>query len=321
MCLLVAVMLSPATTGLLIETIGDSVQVLLLVHLLAAPLLLTGRVHAIMVGAIYAILGAAMVLVHEASIFFFVPWLAIQAFFAHRTNASRAALIGYGLASIGVVAVLVARGFSAGGAELPTLHYGMQEFTYEGRLAPAFAIILKEEFDRMFGEGVVGYLKTALRLLGAVLLPIILAGLVTAVRIGTERKSLEQWRKHALVFAALAICIGPLVLIAHDWGRWFSYVLILFLATLAAMKGPLPDKAAADSAEMRLPLAGALVLGGLTTTTALRDYRMDGLFENPPILAASILLIGLFAGLAFMARASRNANTGSSALSSANPAS
>lgn len=322
MCLLVAVLFSPAISGLLIETMGDSVQVLLLVHLLAAPLLLDGRVHPIIVGAIYAVLGAGMVLVHEASIFFFVPWLAIQVFVARKTNVSRAALIGYGLASAGVVAILVARGFSSGGAELPMLHYGAQEHIYGGRLAPPFATILKEEFGRMFGDGLIGYIKTALRLLGAVLLPVLLAGLVTAAMIGTERKSLAQWRKHALLFAVLAVCIGPLVLIAHDWGRWFSYVLILFLATLATMKTPRADNVEADAAELKLPLAGALVLGGLTTTMTLRDYRMDGLFENPPILAACILLIGLFATLAFMARRSRSANTGGSdAPSSTSPAS
>jgi hypothetical protein len=299
-CLLAAVVISPAVAGMLIETMGDPLQVLLLVHILLAQHLLAGRSRPLAVGAVYALFGVAMALVHEASIFFFVPWLGIQAFIVQKTANSRAALIGNCLTSVITVAVLVARGFSAGGMENPVIHLGDQDFIYEGRLAPPFMTLLQEETARMFGSGLPGYVKTALRIAGATALPVVLAGLLTAARIGTGAGATRQWRTYALAFFGPAICLGPLMLIAHDWGRFFSYELILFLLTLSALK-PHESDPGQRAAVIMFPLAGSLVLAGLTTTAALREYRVNGLDADPHILAACGVVIGVFAVLTFVA--------------------
>lgn len=300
-CLLAAVIVSPAVTGMLIETMGDPLQVLLLVHILLAQYLLGGNARPLLVSAIYAVLGVAMVLVHEASIFFFVPWLAVQAFVIQKTAHARGALIGNCLAGVITVVILVIRGFSAGGVENPVIHLADQDFVYQGRLAPPFLTLLQEETGRMFGSGLTGYVRTALRLAGATAVPVVLAGLLTAARIGTGAGAARQWRIYALAFFGPAICLGPLMLVAHDWGRFFSYELILFLLTLSAAKAPASD-ATRPSKEIMLPLAGSLILAGLTTTASLNEYRVNGLYADSHILAACGLVIGVFAVLTFLAR-------------------
>ena len=303
--LLVAITLSPAIAGMLIETMGDPLMLLLLVHVLLAPLLLGRRQRWLVVGVIYALVGSAMELVHEASVFFFVPWLGVQAFLAQRTPAARAAFIGYTLASLSVVTILVVRGFSVGGGAAPVLHMSGQTYTEQGGLAPPFAELLHVELQRMFGHGLSGLLTTACRLIGAAIIPLCLAALLTAAR--TRTAAVALWRNHAIAFLAPAICLGPLMLIASDWGRFFSYQFILFLVTLAAMRPSTPQEASPNMDWLNLPLFGALVLSGITTTSALRDYRMDGLFANAGIFVACLLLIGFFA---IMTRLSAQKRTG-----------
>jgi hypothetical protein len=303
-CLLAVVVLSPAVAGMLIETMGDPLQVLLVIHILLALYLLEDRSRPLIVGAIYAVFGVAMALVHEASIFFFVPWLAVQAFVIQKNANARAALIGNCLAGVITVAILVIRGFSAGGMENPAIHLGGQDFIYEGRLAPPFMTLLQEETGRMFGSGLQGYVKTMLRIAGATALPVVLASLLTAARIGMGAGAGRQWRIHALAFFGPAICLGPLMLIAHDWGRFFSYELILFLITLSTLPAP-EGELKQRGAMIVFPLAGSLVLAGLTTTAALREYRVNGLDADPHILEACGLVICVFGVLTFLARKDR----------------
>lgn len=299
-CVMAALAMSPAVSGILIETVGDPLQFLLLLNIALATFFLNGRTPPLIVGLIYAAFGAAMVLVHEASIFFFLPWLGVQAFLTQKTTASRAAFAGNCVASLVVVAIIVVRGFSAGGLESPTVHLGVETFVYQGRLAPPFAVLLGEELQRMFGSGLTGYVETILRVAGASIIPVVMAGVLMTARLGGGAGSASHWRVLGLAFLIPLVGLGPLMLIAHDWGRFLSYELMLYVLTLSFMK--LPATSPLIQPRTLIALAGSMALSGLTTTMALKDYRIDGLYADTRTFAACFLLVGVFGLLAFLYR-------------------
>jgi hypothetical protein len=299
-CLMAALVMSPAISGILVETVGDPLQLLLLLNIALASFLLSGKTPPLVVALVYGAFGAAMVLVHEASIFFFLPWIAVQAFLIQKTAASRAAFAGNCLAGLVVVAIIVVRGFSAGGLESPTLHLGDENLVYQGRLAPPFAVLLGEELQRMFGSGLAGYLETILRVAGASLIPVVMAGVLMIARLGGSAGSASHWPVLGLGFLIPLVGLGPLMLIAHDWGRFLSYELMLYVLTLSFMK--LPATSLSIQPRTLIALAGAMALSGITTTMALKDYRIDGLYADTRTFAACFLLIGVFGLLAFLYR-------------------
>jgi hypothetical protein len=294
----VGVLLSPAISGILIETTGDPLQLLLLVHLLLTRLVIERPMHPALAGAICALAYASMVLVHEASFFLIAPWLIAQGLIIRRTPQAVTGMLAGVISGTLVAGFIVLHGLSGVETTPPTLHFGGSTFVYEGRLAPPFRTLLDEETHRMFGSGLAGLLETVQRIAGAVLVPGIIAGLLIFLRTGVGKAAGKARRAHLLTLLTVLACLAPLMVIAHDWGRFLSYELVLFMGALVGW--PASDPAPETGKLAGMPIAGLLVLSGVCDTGLLNAYRMDGLDANRHMFTLALLIVALFACLTFL---------------------
>jgi hypothetical protein len=305
MVLTAAVLLSPATLGILLETLGDPLQLILLVYILAARFVLPGR-NLFVIIPVFALLGLFMSLTHEASVFFVLPALGVQALILRRNFSTWAALGACLATSAIVVGVLFLTNIAEPPTSNPVLHLGTAQFIYEGKF-DSFANLLGEELTRMFGSGPKGLVETAARIGGAVFIPIFLAALVIVVRFGAPRSSEGSQIRTVLAFALVMLAVTPMMLIAHDWGRFFAYIFLVFLAAIADTTMSESGKTSPAPGAYGL-LAGGVLLAGLTTTDLLRDYRMDGLWSQPRLMLAC-LLVGALSGLWMLQSATTSPQT------------
>jgi hypothetical protein len=165
-------------------------------------------------------------------------------------------------------------------------------------MAPPFRTLLDEETHRMFGSGLAGLLETVQRIAGAVLVPGIIAGLLIFLRTGVGKAAGKARRAHLLTLLTALACLAPLMVIAHDWGRFLSYELVLFMGALVGW--PASDPAPETGRRAGMPIAGLLVLSGVCDTGLLNAYRMDGLDANRHMFTLALLIVALFACLTFL---------------------
>jgi hypothetical protein len=176
--LLAIVLISPATTGLIVETTGDPLQILLVVYfgLLCFVFgcwrepLLTSAIAATIFGGF----GIASTLVHEASVFFTLPCTLIIAFW-RKSRPAFAALISHTLgAGLTVGFVLWATERPDAVSSIPLIHIGSEGIARAEFLASNFSSLLANEMNRLFGQGVCGYFAWSSTLSSSLLLPIFL---------------------------------------------------------------------------------------------------------------------------------------------------
>jgi hypothetical protein len=174
--LLAIVLISPATTGLIVETTGDPLQILLTVYF-ALIFFVFGcwresLSNSAIAATIFGGFGIASTLVHEASLFFTLPCTLIIAFW-RKSRAAFAALISHSLgAGLTVGFVLWATERRDAVSSIPLIHIGSEGIVGAGGfLASNFSSLLAEEMNRHFGEGVFAWSST---LTSSLLLPIFL---------------------------------------------------------------------------------------------------------------------------------------------------
>ncbi|WP_273183440.1 hypothetical protein [Hyphomonas adhaerens] len=306
--LTMAVLISPATFGILLETLGDPLQLILLVYILAARFILPRR-NLLIIVPVFALLGLFMSLTHEASVFFVLPALGIQALVLRRNLASWAAFGACLATSAVIVAILMLTNMAEPPTSNPVLHLGNATFIYEGKF-DSFDNLLSEELVRMFGSGFSGLFETAARVSGAIMVPLFLGLMVIGCRYGASVPPTSRQARILISFALVMLAVFPLMLIAHDWARFFGYILLVFLATIA-------DTTPADDTPSPMPgavglMTGGLLLAGLTTTDKLDQYRMDGLWWQPRIMLTCLLVFGLTALFIVLARADQSQSEASS---------
>lgn len=286
--LAMAILLSPATFGILFETLGDPLQLVLLIYILAARFALPNR-NLFIVAAVFVLLGLFMSLTHEASVFFVLPALGIQALVLRRDLPAWTAFGACLVTSAIVVGIIMLTNMAEAPASNPVLHLGNATFAYEGKF-DSFDNLLKEELVRMFGSGLPGLFETAARISGAMMLPLFLGSMLIASRYGMSIPPTSRQARIAISLALVMLAVFPLMLIAHDWGRFFGYILLVFLTSIADMT---PDEdEPSPMPGTRGFVAGGLLLAGLTTTDKLDQYRMDGLWWQPHLM---LTCFGIFA--------------------------
>ncbi|WP_281198961.1 hypothetical protein, partial [Hyphomonas adhaerens] len=121
--ILVIVLLSPVTSGMLIETLGDPIQLIVLVYVLLARHLLAGRRIGV-ITAVFAAFGLTMSLIHEAAVFFVLPALFIQALMLRKGRGAWMAFAACFISSAGGVAVLLLTNEAEPITSNPALHLG-----------------------------------------------------------------------------------------------------------------------------------------------------------------------------------------------------
>ena len=287
-------LLSPLC-ALFYEEVGDPLMVVFALFLLAVLLMrqLPGKPARILVSAVFCL---AAIAIHEASIFLFVPAIALLLFAPQRVNF--AALFKCGLLAAPLLILVVLDNAPRlsnpdyravnplSGAAIPRIQVPF----------PSYVQLAHEEADIYFATPVKTlqfFLKFprvwCIQLLGLVLV----AGVIAR---GTAARRL--WRN----WIYLSICSAPLYLIAVDWGRfttitfWLS-VIIMWLhedTTATAVPAPLPNAFHRVFPE-RLPSEGvlfgvlaALILGA---NALYPDYGINGM----PAISLPIVVPALIA--------------------------
>ena len=277
-------LLSPTTTGMLIEIVGDPLLTVLLLYLLLHLLLTSFTLHPVAEFALCAFFGAFSVLIHEASLFFFAPAFGIVCLLL-RSRRDYAAVTGYLAGAIPAVLFTVLATQHNAPTAIPALHWrGIQAFAAADQY-PSFSTLIATDNAANFGHGFYGVVKMIYRFVSCLLLPSFIAFLLVRYRFGRSQADL---RKATLTVLLPAICCLPLFLIAHDWGRFFAIQMMLIITHLAAWKPageirPFPFRTAT--------LGIGVLIAGITTTPVALTYRVLGLSDSRAIFAASTVAI------------------------------
>ena len=287
----VALLLSPLMGGIVIETTGDPMQLILAIYLLLLRFVVEARKPALVTGIAFAAFGAIAALIHEASLFFLAPALVVAALVLLRTLTARAALLGYLLGALPVVlAIILTNHHRIAQDFVPPVHLGSQVLDSGSQGFDTFSSLFHGENAQRFGRGLRGYVALAANTVGDSLLPLFFAFQIITVFFNRNLSTRETRQRVLLAFLVPVLLSGPLYLIAHDWGRFLAYGFILTLATLAGWRTPHTIK---PSDARQAVFAAGLLLAGLTTTPLLNGYRVRGLRDNPKILLCSILIMAV----------------------------
>jgi hypothetical protein len=230
--LLAIVLISPATTGLIVETTGDPLQILLAVYF-ALICFVFGcwrepLSNPAIAATIFGGFGIASTLVHEASVFFTLPCTLIIAFW-RKSKPAFAALISH---SLGAGLTL---GFVVWATERPDavsstlIHIGSESIvSADGWLVSSFSSLLAEQTSRLFGQGIRGYFAWSSTLSSSLLLPIFLIYLFIsacgASGAGTRLRS---------AILLLIIAASPASLASDVLVRTIGYLACFFLLPAA----------------------------------------------------------------------------------------
>ncbi len=285
---LIVLLLSPVTTGMFLEITGDPLQVVLLAYILLHLAFANGKLPSPVVFLCYLLFGVTSILIHEASLFFFAPALAVVCLVL-APKARLAPLAGYLCGALPAVCfVVLATQHSAENSLLPHLHWhGIAAFPGAGQY-PNFSTLIAADNEANFGHGVRGLAKTGYRFVSCLILPVFLAAFLIRYRFGASKTSA---RTAYLALLIPALCCLPLFLIAHDWGRFFSFEFVLAIVHLGTWRP------AADTSSVPLSapvIALATLIAGITTTPASLTYRVLGLSDSRPIYFTAVIATVVF---------------------------
>jgi len=221
-----SIILSGPTSTVLFEVLGDPLHFCFLVVLLYSVLarLVAGRIN---LNRGVALLSAcAVILIHEASFFIFLP--AIYFIYCATTGA----IFRFHVAAVSVV--LLSGIFSLALSDQTPTGYGIGLVLKDGVIVhvaaealPSFGVLLKAELASYFSS-FDAFIYLMVKTLGVALWPLI-AIFVLAGSYGDNRLP--------RVFFTLLVLSSPLYVIAHDWGRFTIYTLLLSMLISAISAG------------------------------------------------------------------------------------
>jgi hypothetical protein len=295
--LLIAILLSPVTTGLLVQATGDPIQLVILAYVALTLFLLKPASNPILITLAFIVFGVLTILIHEASLFFVGPALLLAAFVIRRSTVDRAALLGYILGAAPTLLLTIHLTENHTAAAVAPMHIGSTQLVANSKITlDTFSSLLAEENAAHFHNGIKGYVLTARNAIGTLLLPLFFAFVLSHLLPQSLRETAASRRRTLLAFLLPLVLSAPLWLIAHDWGRFSSYLFILSLAVLS-LNSSAPDYAQ-ESREQSLFLLGTLlVLSGITTTRIITSYILKGAGDDNPTLIVTLLLCGAAAWL------------------------
>jgi hypothetical protein len=290
--------LSPLTAGMLLETTGDPIQLLILGFLALFRFVVVPARGTVLAAISFAALGAGGAFIHEAGAFFLLPAAAIAAFLLQKTPSARAAFFGYLAGSVlctALVVLLPVQATPAGHvAELPALHYHGASLAMSPEQFRPFSVVFKIELERNFGHGLKGDARTLLRFFGVAVLPFLLICVATALFYGGDAVHPVVRRR---IFSAFLVAYGlsaPLYIIAYDWGRFSSYTFLLTL-TVLALWGKHSDRTAANLTEVnrQIPFGIGLLIAGTTLVPLPTGYVWNGMIYGVSAFLGQIAIIAL----------------------------
>ncbi len=288
--LMVALLLSPITLGTLVCTTSDPLQIPLFGLLLLITI--RGRTPIVLSFLLFAALGALSILIHEATIFFLGPILLVDAFLIRPSTSARAALAGYVVGAVPVLAWILFSTQNHAATVLAPLHYRHLSMVADPpNTMETFSQLLAEENAAHFHSGLKGYVLLVRNAAGALWLPAFYTFILARVfSTGNNRRSARRWWQGAVVLLVLNLPLWP---IAHDWGRFASYLFISLLILLSVSYRSTPESMTSDSIR-QLPakvLGTLLVLSGVANSPEFSHfYNIKGLGSDNNVFLASIIV-------------------------------
>ena len=209
-----AMLMSGPSVTLLFEVLADPLQICFVVLL---PFLLIQKFR--LIALIYGITVAiTMIAIHEASIFIFIPAVFLIYIFSNKQQLKIKNLIFY-VATIALLYAVVLDSQIVDAHSMSIVAKDGSVFTLYKSSLPSFALLLQEEILFYFGS-LKGVIYFFLKIFRVTFWPILFLW-VTFIFL-KDRKSLR-------IFLILLFVSSPLYLIAHDWGRFAIYSLLLSL--------------------------------------------------------------------------------------------
>jgi hypothetical protein len=223
LALLTIILISPATTGLIVETTGDPLQLLLALYFVLTYFAfscwrrpLSNRVIAATSFGGFAI---ASMLVHEASVFFTLPCTLIIAFW-RKSKFAFTALLSHLLGAVLALAILLwATERPDAVSSIPLIHIGSESAADNDGLGfwlrESFSSLLAMETHRLFRQGIRGYSIWSSILSGALLLPIFLIYLFISAFEVNRVRSRYRVAILFLIMAGAPASLAPYVSISN----------------------------------------------------------------------------------------------------------
>jgi hypothetical protein len=294
--LLITLLLSPVTTGILVQTSPDPIQLILLVYIALTLFLLKPGGNVVLPFLTFLLFGVVSILVHEASFFFVWPALLLAAFFVRRSGIDRAALFGYTLGAVPTVLVVVLFTRSHALSAIAPMHLGATPIPPpDQKLLGSFSSQLVQENAKHFHRGITGYLLMVRNGIGALLLPLFFALILGHLLPQSLRGALPSRRRTVFAFLLPLLLSAPLWVIAYDWGRFssYSFLLSLILLSLNTPELSLPNTAPKNQVLPPALLAILLILSGLTTARPEGTYIGKGVGADNYTLIVALLLCAI----------------------------
>lgn len=212
--ILFAMLMSGPSSTLLFEVLGDPLQTC---FVLLVPFLFIQKYKflSLAYGFIAAIL---MILTHEAAIFIFIPALYLIYRLANRQTISIIAIFVFILVISAFYGIALSDQVITGHTMSIVAKDGTLFSLYQTSL-PSFSSLLKEEFEVYFGSlrGIIYFASKIFRVIYWPFLFLFLAFIFLR-----DKKSVK-------IFIFLLLVSSPLYIIAHDWGRFGIYTMLLAL--------------------------------------------------------------------------------------------
>ena len=296
-CLFLTVfLLSPAWTGLLIETIGDPLQLIFVIFI--CLLFKSSNQTKLSKRYIFAwvIFSFVAILIHEASIFFILPSLALASF--ERRNLKKVFWL-YLFCSVTILIPIFLWGKISLVWGTKVLDFSCRPDVLGGNFFRSFScthktlsdcnVDLLSSFNQLFQNEVnavwsKGLILICRRFLGALLLPAMQSWVICSLFCFVLGKSLKKFTILNLWirwYILPIIATLPLWIIGNDWGRFAGYSLMLQTAALflTNYKSPLVKENffLKDQFSLQAQLFLTCLLSAICTSPLLGSYRISGL--------------------------------------------
>jgi hypothetical protein len=288
-----AILLSPLTTGILIATTGDPIQVVLLATIALSLLLLKKGRSLGLIAVVFFALGATSVLIHEASIFFVGPMLVLLAFYLRRSNTDRVALAGFVAGALPALLFILHVTANHPATNVVPMHLGSTLMVSKAPFETgSFSALLAKENAAHFHSGIRGYILSFRNLVGALALPVFFAFVLNSI-LAANASEEKKFRRRYLIAVFLPLMLSsPLWVIGHDWGRFSSFLFVLSLVALTIADQPTAQPELVGRVKLTSwMLPGLLlVLAGVTSTRQLPQYIVKGLGDDNFTMLAVLTL-------------------------------
>jgi|GEM_PF-4633500 len=305
--------LSPSWTGLLFEVVGDPLQLVFLAFILLFYKTLKQENIGMKYLSMWVVFCFSAVFVHEAAVFFILPALATAIF--KSADFKKIFLICVVSISLALSVILLRGGIHPAWMgqviNVPCLScFSLKEIGgFLQGVSHEFVVVnpdIAHSFHQLFQIELQDYWEKGLtfnaqRFFGALLLPLMQSWIICSLYLQIFKSEIEISQIFRVWIRWYVSPIGatfPLWAIAHDWGRFAGYSLILqtavlFLSHLNSLKCK-ENFFIQDGQFLKVQTFICCLVSAICTSPVLGTYRINGVFSG------RFLVVGIIFGIIFV---------------------